>query len=418
MNGDVEREEIEKLLPWYVTGRLDGADRSKVESYLSRHSAVAAQLDFIHDEREETVNVNEAAGYPPPDMLQRLTASLPEARFRSNDFLAPFLTIFTAPTTRSVRWAALVAGMIVIAQAGVIAGLLLRIGEHTYQEAAGSLQAVGSFSALVVFSDEATATSIMRLLGEFNANIVDGPKPGGIYKIRLPASDRSSGASRSDSRCLAGCGLTTVSGCRHRLHSRLCTGTGGGVPALRSSYAALASCCSPWSPRHSRRVVPRPEAVISRAALQLEPSLARGARFAVLPDRARSCVRQGAILGSSAGARRRRPTECDGLIMLGFPGRLLNRGATLPRCPIASSGCPKASRCLLLYRVRSLYSLIRNNRYLLAGNSRAHTAWSASIWSRFRYCVHEPNSCVCVEGVRKRWFSRRCSETRVFAPPS
>jgi anti-sigma factor RsiW len=203
MNGDVEREEIEKLLPWYVTGRLDGADRSKVESYLSRHSAVAAQLDLIRDERDETVNVNEAAGYPPPDMFQRLTASLPEARFRSNDFLAPFLTIFTAPTTRSVRWAALFAGMIAIAQAGVIAGLLLRNGEHTYQEAAGSVQADGSFSALVVFSDEATATSIMRLLGEINANIVDGPKPGGVYKIRLPTSDRSPGAKDAVLRAMA-----------------------------------------------------------------------------------------------------------------------------------------------------------------------------------------------------------------------
>ena len=38
MTNDIEHEEIEKLLPWYVTGRLDRAETNKVESYL-RHQA-------------------------------------------------------------------------------------------------------------------------------------------------------------------------------------------------------------------------------------------------------------------------------------------------------------------------------------------------------------------------------------------
>ena len=42
-----EREEIEMLLPWYVTGRLDRADRARVEGYLARHPDVAAQLDLV-----------------------------------------------------------------------------------------------------------------------------------------------------------------------------------------------------------------------------------------------------------------------------------------------------------------------------------------------------------------------------------
>ena len=53
MNEDAERQEIEKLLPWYVTGRLGRAETSKVESYLGQHPDVLAQLDLIRAERQK-----------------------------------------------------------------------------------------------------------------------------------------------------------------------------------------------------------------------------------------------------------------------------------------------------------------------------------------------------------------------------
>ena len=74
MNEDVERAEIEKLLPWYVTGRLGRADSSKVENYLSQYPDVLAQLDLIRAERQETVHANEAMGWPPSGMRDRPAA--------------------------------------------------------------------------------------------------------------------------------------------------------------------------------------------------------------------------------------------------------------------------------------------------------------------------------------------------------
>ncbi len=35
------------------------------------------------------------------------------------------------------------------------------------------------------FADGATAPAIAALLSEFDAQIVEGPKPGGMYRIRL-----------------------------------------------------------------------------------------------------------------------------------------------------------------------------------------------------------------------------------------
>jgi anti-sigma factor RsiW len=203
MSGNAPRDEIEKLLPWYVTGRLDGADRCKVESFLREHPEMTAELDLIRAERREAVRVSEAQGYPPPNMMQRLMHALPRGRFRLRSFVADLWSTLAVPEARNLRWAALIVGMIVIAQAGVIAGFVLGNGEHVYRQAAGPGQASGGFSALVVFSDQATAASIARLLGEFNANIVDGPKPGNVYKIRLRAADGSQGARDALLRALA-----------------------------------------------------------------------------------------------------------------------------------------------------------------------------------------------------------------------
>src|SRR5262245_62093995 len=77
---DSEREEIEMLLPWYVTGKLDPSDHAKVEAYLAAHPDVARQLDLVRAERHETVAANEALGWPSAGATERLMAGLPAAR--------------------------------------------------------------------------------------------------------------------------------------------------------------------------------------------------------------------------------------------------------------------------------------------------------------------------------------------------
>jgi anti-sigma factor RsiW len=187
---DVEREEIEKLLPWYVTGTLDCAERARVESYLARNPHTCAQLDLIRAEREQAVLANEALGSPAAaGALDRLMASLPTARPSLSQRLtggSPFQRVvdfFTAPTGRGVRWAGFAAAAVVLVLAAAITCLLVR-HSGTYQTAVGQSRGDG-VSALIAFVDEARAPAIAGLLVEFDASIVDGPKPGGVYKIRL-----------------------------------------------------------------------------------------------------------------------------------------------------------------------------------------------------------------------------------------
>ena len=204
---DIEREEVEMLLPWYVTGRLDTADLAKVEAYLAAHPEVARQLDLARAERDETVAANQALGLPSAAATARLMESLPAARpgwaaMRAlRGGLRQVGDLLAAPTANGLRWAALAAAVLIAVQ-GVAIVSLLNERAGTYQTASGGQGGEG-IALLVTFADDAKATAISQLLTDLDASIVDGPKAGGVYKIRLRTEDRSTAGREALMRRLA-----------------------------------------------------------------------------------------------------------------------------------------------------------------------------------------------------------------------
>jgi len=200
MTAAAEREEIEMLLPWYVSGRLAADDRARVESHLARDAGLRHQLALIRAEQQEAIAVNEALRTPAAGALDRLMASLPPRQpslaerlglSALNQKVADF---FAAPTVRGVRFAAVAAALLLLVQAAVITTLVVRgDGGATYQTASGQNDDKG-ISALVVFAEDARLPVISRLLADLDATIVDGPKPGGVFKVRVRTSDRSDAA--------------------------------------------------------------------------------------------------------------------------------------------------------------------------------------------------------------------------------
>jgi anti-sigma factor RsiW len=195
-----EREEIEMLLPWYVTGRLDADDRARVESHLARDAGLRHQLDLIRAERQEAIAANETLRTPSAGALDRLMAALPPRRPTLADRLGltalyhAAADFFAAPTVRGVRFAAVAAALLLLAQGAIITTLLVRgDGGGTYHTASGQSDDKG-VSALVVFTEDARLPAISRVLTDLDATIVDGPKPGGVYKIRIRTADRSDAA--------------------------------------------------------------------------------------------------------------------------------------------------------------------------------------------------------------------------------
>lgn len=186
------REEIEMLLPWYVTGKLDTDDRQRVDVALAADAGLRARLELLREERAEAIGANEAIGAPRPidvgkiikatpvTAVSRIAAAIASARQQMRDLLE-------APGGRSLRWAGAIAAAVILAQAVTIGGLLRERAETGYETASGTDAgpAAPASLAMVRFADDATAAAISATLGRLSMSIVDGPKPGNLYRVRL-----------------------------------------------------------------------------------------------------------------------------------------------------------------------------------------------------------------------------------------
>jgi hypothetical protein len=181
-----EREEIEMLLPWYVTGKLDAADTARVESFLAQHPDMLSQLAVIAEEQTVTVEDNEAirprlasAGA----IVARTQAPGSAVRAWWDGMVESVKELFRTPTPGAVRWAAAAAAVIICLQTAAL-GTLLMQDTGGYQIA--SRPGIGGEHApvaLIAFTDRASMADIARVLAENRLRVVDGPLPGGFFSV-------------------------------------------------------------------------------------------------------------------------------------------------------------------------------------------------------------------------------------------
>ena len=194
-NPSSEREEIEMLLPWFATGRLDAEDHRRVEAYLAAHPEMRRQVDMIDEERHQTIVANEALPGPAPGGLDRLrqsieaeTTALDKARAGLGGWLAELGRLFTSPTPSAVRWAGTAALALFVVQAAVIGTLVSERGpaKPGYTTASGEQAGAATGTRVLVrFTPTAGAAQIAEALSAVGAEIVGGPKPGGLFEVRL-----------------------------------------------------------------------------------------------------------------------------------------------------------------------------------------------------------------------------------------
>jgi len=184
-----EQDEIEALLSWYVSGKLDARSRARVEHYLEANPEIRAHLALIREERDVTVAANEAIPAPRPEAFDRLRASI-AATPRHQPLLAQLSQRFAdwlaglAPP--QVTFAAAVAALVLVLQAAAIGALIVeRATAPAYQTASGEETASDGIELLVGFSETATAGEISAILEQLDAVVVDGPRAG-LYRLRLP----------------------------------------------------------------------------------------------------------------------------------------------------------------------------------------------------------------------------------------
>jgi hypothetical protein len=193
-----ERDEIEALLPWYVSGRLDAKSRARVERYIEAHPEVKAHLALAREEADAAIASNEAIAAPGRRALERLRASVAAAPRRKpmagllsqvSDRFGDWISGFAPP---QLAFAGAAAALLLALQAGIIGALVMeRVAAPTYQTAGGGEEKAGEgLELLVAFSPTATAQEITDLLKRLDAVVTDGPKAG-LYRLRFPGAKES-----------------------------------------------------------------------------------------------------------------------------------------------------------------------------------------------------------------------------------
>jgi len=199
-----ERQEVEALLPWYATGRLAADEQEMVSRFLESDPELAKQLEAIERERSAVDTFNREIEAPTERALGRVIAEIqsptavreptPARVAASPSLLSSVMSslrdLVLQPTPMALRYAGAAAAIIIVVQAVGI-GFLLD-GDpgptETYQTATtgpGAAPAADGPLLLIAFEDDVVIAEITDLLSEAKLRVVDGPRAGGLYVVRV-----------------------------------------------------------------------------------------------------------------------------------------------------------------------------------------------------------------------------------------
>jgi anti-sigma factor RsiW len=191
-----DRAAIEELLPWHAAGTLSVEEAQRVEAMIESDPELAHRYALVREELAETVMLNESLGAPSARAQQRLFAAIdsesPSRRSVQQSLFggisAGWKNFVASLTPRTLAWSSMAAALLILVQAGVITGGLMRHQPSAGFETASATDDAGAnrAEALVRFAPQATAADIAAFLERNNVSIVAGPAAGGLFRLRLP----------------------------------------------------------------------------------------------------------------------------------------------------------------------------------------------------------------------------------------
>jgi hypothetical protein len=190
--------QIELLLPWHAAGTLNSRDANEVEKTLAQDKGLARRFAMMREEMNETILLNETLGAPSARAMENLFKAIDKepkgVRSRAASGLGAWLKDLFTPRlleSRVLIYSASAAALIMVLQSAVIAKLVLadRGGGATFETASAPISAtrgidVGSY-ALVRFAAHVNIADMTKFFDSRGALIVDGPRPGGMYRVRI-----------------------------------------------------------------------------------------------------------------------------------------------------------------------------------------------------------------------------------------
>lgn len=184
---------IEQLLPWYVTGKLDASERADVENALKRFPELQAQLDLIQAEVNGTVELNEAMAMPRAGATERFMELVQKDMQRPAPAKpSPFeglMEWLASQLAGPPRWAVAAAVLAIVVQAALIGGLVVERQDNGFHTAGGGETLSEGTRVLARFSDGVTLVVLNERLTALGIAVVDGPKAGGLFTLRIGPDD-------------------------------------------------------------------------------------------------------------------------------------------------------------------------------------------------------------------------------------
>ncbi len=184
-----EHDAIAELAPFYVAGTLSADEAARFEAELARDPDLARNVAAARAERDEVLALNETLPTPSPHALDRVLGLI-DAEPARKPSLWSRLDIGSALADmfppHALGWAAAAACLLVSVEAGI---LTLKqspkpVGGYATASRPETVTQGGAF-ALIAFAPKANAEAVAALLAETGAQIVEGPRAGGFYRIRL-----------------------------------------------------------------------------------------------------------------------------------------------------------------------------------------------------------------------------------------
>lgn len=182
-------DDVESLLPWYGTRKLAHDDALLVERALSEVPELTRRYELVLQEQKATVALNNSLGVPSPRAFDKLSALLDSRQDAAKVGawkVGKRLGLF--PFLLHSRLIACVAVLIALAEAALLAVSFFeparKVTYWTASVAGKSAEEDGSF-LLISFAPDATAAQIQQFLQAHKASITEGPRPGGIFRVRV-----------------------------------------------------------------------------------------------------------------------------------------------------------------------------------------------------------------------------------------
>lgn len=193
-----EADEFAALLPWYVSGKISADDKARVDAYRRAHPEVEAQIALAREEAD-IVFADNSAIVPPRAALSRLQASIansPSALVHAarQSVIERVGIWLQSLTPRQLAYAGLAAAFVVVAQAASIGSMLSQHSGQGFQTASGPEASAGQGTfALVAFQPSAPTGTLSAFLADNGFKIADGPKAGGIFRLKLSDATLAAG---------------------------------------------------------------------------------------------------------------------------------------------------------------------------------------------------------------------------------